>query len=246
VGLLLGGKVLAQSFEAFGRVDTSQSMSPRLRSNGILAVNGGVALPLGVMTFDDVTEVRSGFAQTGFSFTFLEADHFFHKHFGWGVRWTRHQFGFDHEGFADWFRIRAPWLDFYARSEDPWVTHFAMGQVVGIIPTEIVDVDLRIGLGYVYTRRPSILIEGYENATGFFSFSWQQEQAITNSVGWNFGSNFRFHIDRDIDLMFYWEYGGSRPNFQVLNIYARSNEEIEEWDQPIQFISMGGGLAIRL
>ena len=87
--------MLAQSFEAFGRVDTSQSMSPWLRSNGILAVNGGVALPLGVMTFDDVTEVRSGFAQTGFSFTFLEADHFFHKHFGWGVRWTRHQFGFD-------------------------------------------------------------------------------------------------------------------------------------------------------
>ncbi len=232
--------------DAFVPTPREKVVEEYVGDNGLLATSAGICFPLGNFAFKEADETEAGFAKTGFTINFLEASHFLAKHVGIGIRWNRHQFGYDHEGFVDWYRIRIPNAVFYARSEDPWVMHTAIANLIGILPGEIADLDVRLGFGYTYVKRPEVFMEGYDRVTGYFQYSWLQKEAVTSGLVFGFGTNVRLHLDQDIDLIMTWDVQRTTARMNVENVLGVVNEEVVAVDQPISLIALGLGVGIRL
>ncbi|MEQ9188535.1 MAG: hypothetical protein RLP15_12430 [Cryomorphaceae bacterium] len=216
------------------------------RDYGLLAVSGGFCFPLGSFSFKEVQDPAAGFAKTGFTINFLDAAHFLSKNVGLGVRWNRHQFGYAHEAISEWFQVRVPNTTFFVRSDDPWVVHTALFNLVGVLPGKVADLDLRFGLGYSHIKRPEILLEGFEASTGYFKYSWLQQATTTSAMVVGFGSNVRFHLDEDIDVIMTWDVQRSTARMEVVNVYGVVNEQVETVVQPISIMAIGLGVGIRL
>lgn len=213
---------------------------------GLLGTSAGVCFPLGVFNAEGLNVSGSGYARTGYSINFLETARFLTHHFGLGVRWSRHQMGYDFEALeVEFDQIRTDY-DFVVEPTSPWIIHTALANLIGHADSKHIGGDIRFGLGYAYVQRPEILVEGYYKANGYFAYSWHQLESKTNTVVIDLGTNIRFHIDKDIDVMVCADLQRMDAFFTIDEINARSYEDVEERTQPITLVSLGAGIAIRL
>ena len=70
---------------------------------GILGVSGGLAMPIGSFKQRGLNISGAGYAKTGWTVNFIEAARFLTDEFGLGVRWSRHQLGYDFESLEKEF-----------------------------------------------------------------------------------------------------------------------------------------------
>ncbi|GEM_PF-573420 len=204
--------------------------------------SAGIALPLGDLGSQDHRNFFSGYAKNGFVVNVINFHQKLNRNFGLGATWSRSQFTSEFGVLAEYYESQINTLDFFADASSDWVVHAAMANFVVNVPHKLIDFDVRIGIGLGRVVRPEILMEGYEKATGYFAYSWQQKETTINDIMWGFGIKARLHVTKSIDVFVQSDYQRMTSTFDVENVYALRFVETEEMTQNFETLSFALGL----
>ena len=243
VFLAWDSKIDAQDFSIprESKVATTTSIDPS-SGNAFVGSSAGIALPMGDLGNKDYRNYFSGYANTGFVVNVINFHQKLNRNFGLGVNWSRSQFSSEFGILADYYESQIPQIDFIADATSDWIIHAALGNLVVNIPNKVIDFDVRIGAGLGRVVRPEFIMEGFEKATGYFTYSWQQKEIVVNDFMWGFGVKARYHATKSIDLFVQSDYQRMTSTFEVENVLALSFIEIEEITQNFETLSFSAGI----
>jgi len=222
-------------------VASKTSIDPSF-GNAFIGSSAGIAIPMGDLGNKDHRNYFSGYANTGYVVNVINFHQKLNRNFGLGASWSRSQFSSEFGILADYYERQIPQIDFVAGASSDWIVHAALANLVVNLPHQLIDFDVRIGAGLGRVVRPEILMEGFEKATGYFVYSWEQRELVVNDLMWGFGVKARLHATKSIDLFFQSDYQRMTSTFEVENVFAVSSTEIEEVTQNFEVLSFSAGV----
>jgi len=212
---------------------------------GFLGSSMGIAIPFGEFKRTDYQSLYAGYAEIGYQNQIIDFSKKFSKHFAVGVDWHRSVFGFDEQAYIHPYEDFNREYTFTIETEDNWVIHSALGNAVLNVPSKILDVDIRLGLGLGRVSRPKIQITANSIQTGYLAAYWAEDTETAYDLIVGAGANFRFHVYRGIDLFFSADYQRMNADLAI-EIRDHFESVTEERDQNIEMLQLGAGVGFTL
>jgi len=249
---------LVSSLTFINRVDAQDFSIPREQQgsgstiidpayrDAFIGSSVGIAFPLGEFRSKDFRNYFSGYANNGLVINVINFHQKLNKNFGLGLNWSRSQFTSEFGEMASGYEEQFNDIEFVAEASSDWVVHAAMANFIVNVPYKAFDFDMRLAGGLGRVSRPEILMEGHEKATGFFVYSWRQNEMVINDFMWGFGIKARWHVNEFLDIFAQSDYQRMQSTFEVENVYATRFIELEEVTQSFETISLSIGVGFVL
>jgi hypothetical protein len=230
--------VLCCTFMVISIFGQDQVEQPR-EKKGYIGISIGAAIPVGEFGSTDIGSDEAGFAKTGLTFQLVNFGYRFSKHLGIAAMWSGGAFNMDEVALRNNAGLGSVTIDM-----DPWGFGTLMGGLLISIPSPVVDVDFRIMIGPGYGMAPEIQISGYDIYNNYIVVV--QESGDAYAFASDIGVGLRFNITRLININLLMDYMTCKPKFSVDMYSNGSYIGSNEWDQPMDHITITGGIGFRL
>jgi len=210
-----------------------------INKRGYLGISIGAAIPVGEFGSTDIGGEYSGFAKTGLSFQLINFGYRLGKNLGIAGLWSGSAFNMDVDALVNNSGLGAVNVE-----ADPWSFGAFMGGLLISIPSDKFDIDFRGLIGFSYGKTPEMTISGYD-IEGNYAFV-KQTSGTSNSFAYDLGVGIRYNVSRLICINLLLDYMGSKPKFSTDLFSANGYYGKSEFDQPMNHITITGGIGFRL
>lgn len=212
---------------------------PPKEKKGYIGISIGAAIPVGEFGSTDIGSEEAGFAKTGFTLQLVNFGYRFSKHIGIAAMWSGAGFNMDEVALRNNAGLGNVNLD-----TDPFSFGTLMGGFLVSLPSTVVDVDFRFMIGPGYGMAPEIRFSGYDTYNNYVVAV--QESSSAYALAFDMGVGVRFNVSRLININLLMDYMTCKQKFSAdmysNGVYLGSND----WDQPMNHITITGGIGFRL
>ncbi|HSG68636.1 MAG TPA: hypothetical protein VK994_08015 [Bacteroidales bacterium] len=206
---------------------------------GYIGISIGAAIPQGDFASKDLNDEYAGFAKTGLSLQLVNFGYRFGNTLGLAGMWSGAAFKMDGDAFGKSTGLG----NLYSIDPGIWSSGALMAGLLISLPSSIIDVDFRVMAGPSYSQSPEIEVEGYADG---HAFHFIQKSGTSYQLGLDAGIGLRFNIVSFLNINLMFDYTYARHKFHVESYRNGILIDMPEFEQPMGYFTITGGLAYRL